>query len=398
MSSRQRRTGLSREAALASLACCFSIAAHGAVAQTGQADGVAEPKNADAVRADAHTWPVFRGNPQQTGVAVSPLPDKLDVLWTFEAPDVIVSTAAIAGGKVYVGCDDGHLYALDLASGKQRWTFKTSEAVRSSPTIYRDLVIFGDGAAVLHAVAAASGEERWSFKTDGEIISATNVVGERAVFGSYDGFVYCVNPADGKLLWKFETAGRVHGTPAIAEGRVIAAGCDEYLHVLDIEDGKSVSKVSMAGVSGASAAVLGSAAFVGTMGNTVLGMDWKSSRIMWTHTDADREFPYMSSCAVTDGHVVVGGRDKFVRSLDPATGKQRWRFETRGRVETSPVIVGDRVFFASYDGNIYAVELATGKEVWRFDSGSSFSASPAVAEGRMVISTEDGLVYCFGGK
>jgi len=352
----------------------------------------------DAVQADAHTWPVFRGNPQQTGVAVASLPDKLEVVWTFDAPDVIVSTAAIARGTVYVGCDDAHLYALDLRSGKPKWTFAASESVRASPTVYRDLVLFGDGAGVVHAVGAERGDSRWTFKTDGEIISSVNVAGERAVFGSYDGFIYCLNPADGRPLWKFETAGRVHGTPAVADGRVIAAGCDEYLHVLDLADGKPLSKVSMASVSGASAAVSGARAFVGTMGNTVLGIDWKSSRVAWVFKDEEREFPFMSSSAVTDRQVIFGGRDKFVRALDPGSGRQLWRFETKGRVETSPVVAGGRVYVASYDGNVYALDAAAGREVWRFESGSSFSASPAVADGRMVISTEDGRVYCFGAR
>ena len=75
-------------------------------------------------------------------------------------------------------------------------------------------------------------------------------------------------------MWKFETGGRVHGTPGISKGHVLAAGCDEFLHVLRLADGKSVTKVSMSSVSGASAAIEGSLAFVGTYGGHILGIDW----------------------------------------------------------------------------------------------------------------------------
>src|SRR6266851_3879083 len=63
-------------------------------------------------------WPIFRGNSLQTGMAGSPLPDKLVVRWKFKAKDAIEGTAAIVNGIVYIGSMDGNLYALDLATGK----------------------------------------------------------------------------------------------------------------------------------------------------------------------------------------------------------------------------------------------------------------------------------------
>ena len=257
-------------------------------------------------------------------------------------------------------------------------------------------VYVGDDDGVLHAVDARTGKGQWTFQTDDQIISSVNHAADRLLFGSYDGFVYCVSRKSGKLLWKFETQGRVHGTPGIADGHVIAAGCDEFIHVLRLDDGRPVTKISMSSVSGASTATRGNSAYVGTYGGTMLGIDWKTSRVVWSFADADREFPIMSSAAVTDSRVIVGGRDKRVRSLDRKTGKQQWVFVTKGRVDSSPVVVGDRVFFGSSDGNLYALDMETGKETWRFEAGGPISASPAVADGRLVIGNEDGMIYCFG--
>ncbi len=46
----------------------------------------------------ADDWPQFRGNPQLTGVAAAALPATLKLLWTYEAGDVIESSAAIVSG------------------------------------------------------------------------------------------------------------------------------------------------------------------------------------------------------------------------------------------------------------------------------------------------------------
>ena len=136
--------------------------------------------------------------------------------------------------------------------------------------------------------------------------------------------------------------------------------------------------------------------YAGTYSHKTLGIDWKSGKIVWTYADPDREFPIMSSAAVTPEAIFVGGRDKRLRSISTKKGELLWSFVTRGRVDSSPVVVGDRVFVASADGTLYAVERATGKERWRFETGAPISASPAVAAGRLVIGNEDGMVYCFG--
>ena len=349
-------------------------------------------------RPGVRDWPMFRGGPQLAGVAYGKLPEKLRVRWKFATQEPITSSAAIAGGRVHVGGDDGYLYALDLASGRLVWKYHAKEMIRSSPTVVDDLVIFGDDIGIMHAVAAKTGELRWKFEAEDQIISSANHEGDRIVFGSYDGNVYCLSVRNGRLLWKFETEGRVHGTPGISEGHVVVAGCDEYLHVIGLVDGKGIAKVSMASVSGASAAIRGSRAFVGTYGSHVLGIDWRASKVAWRFKDPEREFPYMSSAAVTESAVVVGGRDKRLRALDPETGSVLWTFVTKGRVESSPVVVGDRVFFGSLDGILYAVDIATGKERWRFETGAPISASPAVARESLVISDEDGVVYCFGAE
>ena len=50
-------------------------------------------------------WVQFRGNPQLTGVTSANPAKTLRVAWTYEAGDAVESSAAIAGGSVYVGAE-----------------------------------------------------------------------------------------------------------------------------------------------------------------------------------------------------------------------------------------------------------------------------------------------------
>ena len=66
----------------------------------------------------AEGWTSFRNGPQQLGIADAPLPENLELLWEHPAPDGVTGTAAIAGGRTYVGTIGGRLLCLELRTGK----------------------------------------------------------------------------------------------------------------------------------------------------------------------------------------------------------------------------------------------------------------------------------------
>lgn len=345
----------------------------------------------------AADWPVFRGNPLQTGVATSSLPDRLAILWQVKTRDGVESTAAIVDDTVFVGSLGGTLHALELATGKEKWVYKAGPI--KAPVSVRDgLVYVGDEDGLFHCVAAATGQKRWAFETGGEISSGANFVGDLVLFGSGDEHLYCLTK-DGKERWKFRVpGGPVMATPAVVQNRTFVAGCDSALHVIDVENGKELAQVDLGGQVGATAAVAGEQLYVGTMSSEVFALNWTKPDVAWKFEAQERKQPFYSSPAVTEKLVVVGSRDKRVYGLDRKTGKEAWSFATRGRVDSSPVVVGNRVLVGSMDKHLYVLDLAQGTEVQRVQLADAVVASPAVAGGRVVIGAGDGTVYCLGAK
>ncbi len=349
-------------------------------------------------------WSMFRGGPDHTGVYEGTVPKKLEVVWEFEAGEAVDVSPSISDGRVYAAAFEGDFFCVDLDTGTKIWSRSWPQEddyqvpVTSSPCVMRGKVYFGDEDGLFRALDAKTGADVFTFESGGEIISSPIVVGDRVLFGSYDGYLYCLHPDTGKLLWKFETDGKVHGTPGAVADRVMVAGCDEHLRVVHLDTGKEIDAIPLGSPSGSSAAILGNRVFAGTYGNEVVGADWKEGTILWRYEHPQRQFPFVSSAAITKDRVVIGGRDKMLHCLDSSTGKSVWTFRTRARVESSPVLVGDRVFFGSYDGKFYELSLETGKETWSFDTGSSIHSSPAIAEGKIVFGSGDGFLYCLGAK
>jgi outer membrane protein assembly factor BamB len=343
-------------------------------------------------------WSIFRGNPRLTGVVPGHFPDQPDLLWTFAAEDEIVSAATMAGQAVFFGSIDGYLYALDLNSGKLKWKYKATDEIQSSPSVSKNVVYFGDQMGVFHAVNAKSGKKKWTFETDAEIISSANFFKDRVIFGSYDQFLYCLSAKDGSLIWKFETEQYVHATPALYKRDVMISGCDGFFRVIDVDTGKEKHNVYLGSQAAASAAILDDRAYLGTFGNQVLCIDLKDPGICWEYEHPRRHFPFYASAAVTKELVLVAGRDKMLHALNPETGEALWIFSARSKIDSSPIIAGDRAFFAAMSGEIYALSLATGETLWEYDTGSGIEASPSMAAGKLVIGSLDGVLYCFGEK
>jgi outer membrane protein assembly factor BamB len=345
----------------------------------------------------AADWPLFRGNPLQTGVASSTLPADLVVRWKFKTKDSIEAAVAIAAGVVYAGSFDEHLYALDLATGQEKWKVKLG-AIRVAPSYKDGSVYVGTEDGLFFRLDAATGKTLWKFDTDSEITSSANFVGDRVLFGASNSILYCLD-AGGKMVWKFRIeGGPVNGSPTVVGKRTFVGGCDSKLHVIDVDKGTEVAAVDLGGQTGATAAVAGDQVFIGTMqpGN-VQAVNWKKAEIQWVF-EPKRSGEFYSSPAVTDRLVIVGNRDRHVYALDRKKGEAVWEFPTQKRVDGSPVVVGDRVFVGSSDGNLYVLDVAKGKELRKFELGRSVVASPAVAEGCLVIGTTDGMLYCLGKK
>jgi outer membrane protein assembly factor BamB len=341
-------------------------------------------------------WPLFRGNAEQTGIAAgSTLPDPLVIRWKIKLKDSVEGTAAIVGDTVYVGSLDEHLYALNLADGKEKWKYKAGP-IKAPPSVKDGAVYVGDEEGMFHCVDAKTGGKRWTFETGGEITSGANFAGDHILFGGWDSTLYCLTK-DGKLAWKFKTEGPVNGAPAIAGNRTFVAGCDSHLHVIDIKAGKELAKIDLGGQAGATAAIAGNMLYVGTMSNQVLAVDLKKNDIAWAF-EPQRSQPFYGSAAVTDKLVIVGCRNKLLHALERTKGTEVWKFPTMGRVDSSPVVVGKRVFVGSTDGNLYVIDLDKGRELKRFGLGRSITASPAVAHNCLVIGTSNGFVVCLGKK
>ncbi|MEZ6052523.1 MAG: PQQ-binding-like beta-propeller repeat protein [Planctomycetaceae bacterium] len=359
---------------------------------------------------DLEGWTSFRNGPQQLGIAHTTLPDELELLWEYEAPDGVTASPAISQGRVYAGIVGGNVFCLDLKTGELIWSYRSIESAdpdefapgfQAPVTITDELVLCGDEDGVMHAIDRETGDKRWVFPTGGEVVGGMTIVGEHGIFGSHGGKLYRLNLSDGSVVWEFETRGPVNASPTVGENFTFVTGCDQpIMRVVDIGSGEQHSEVPLDGLLIATPALVGDVLYFGTDSGTVYAIDWQAKQTVWSYTDPNRQFEIRSSPAVIDDLVIIGSRDKHVHAINRLSGEEVWSFATRAGIDCSPVVCGDRVYFGSRDKNVYGLTIADGQEVWKQNVRQSITASPAVGEGHLVIGTDesDGRILCFGAS
>jgi outer membrane protein assembly factor BamB len=115
-------------------------------------------------------------------------------VYTINSGDRLSSSPAFAQGIVVHGCEDGYVYALDAATGKQKWVFGTQGRIYSSPTIVAGVVYVGSNDGNLYAIDLNTGAERWRFLAGDPITASVTTAAGLIVFGSQRGEVFAIQP------------------------------------------------------------------------------------------------------------------------------------------------------------------------------------------------------------
>ena len=74
----------------------------------------------------------------------------------------------------------------------------------------------------------------------------------------------------------------------------------------------------------------------------------------------------------------------------PTLASIRWKFASKGKVISTPAVVGGIVYVGSSDHAVYALDAATGALRWRYVTGGGVESSPAVANGFVFVVSRDG--------
>lgn len=115
------------------------------------------------------------------------------IAWRYEHPQrkfPFYSSAAVTSTRIVLGGRDKLVHGLTL-DGKAAWTFTTRARVESSPAIAGGRVFIGSNDGRFYVLNVNTGGKLWEFNAGAPLSASPAIANGRIVIGSQDGRLYC---------------------------------------------------------------------------------------------------------------------------------------------------------------------------------------------------------------
>jgi outer membrane protein assembly factor BamB len=73
-----------------------------------------------------------------------------------------------------------------------------------------------------------------------------------------------------------------------------------------------------------------------------------------------------------------------------------WRYEKQVPEISSPIVVGDEIYFVSSLGVLTCLDANSGRPLWQERLGGNFAASPIAADGKLYFTSQEGVTTVLG--
>ncbi|WP_295803250.1 outer membrane protein assembly factor BamB [uncultured Microbulbifer sp.] len=232
------------------------------------------------------------------------------------------------------------------------------------------------------------------------------IIDGKVVAANSDGDVFAFERATGKRFWKVDLDQSISGGVGVGQGLAVVADYRGRIVALNLEDGSQRWTTQLSGEVVATPAVGAGMVVVQTVDGKLLGLDAATGEQRWRHNTA---LPVLTlrgtSSPVISGGVVFAGLDngKLV-ALGATDGVTRWEqrvaipqgsaeLERVVDIDGAPVVRGELVFAASYQGRVVALSREDGRGLWARDASTNHNV--AVGAGLVFLSGADGSVHAY---
>jgi outer membrane protein assembly factor BamB len=129
--------------------------------------------------------------------------------------------------------------------------------------------------------------------------------------------------------------------------------------------------------------------YVNTFAGKTVALNSYNGHVIWQRRGGKKP----STPAIAGPRLIVTSHDGTVTAYNRFNGRQLWRLKINAKVESSPVAVQRLVYFGATDGRLFAVYVRTGNIKWAYDTGGRINSSPSILGNRIFVSTYAGSIW-----
>lgn len=331
----------------------------------------------------------FQADAANTGVYnVKALRDPKGIQWEREIETVNgISGAVYYDDTIYIaeGIFSSFISAYDVETGKQKWSFELEGSVMTYPVVNNKFVYIGTDDGYLYAINRLNGRVIWENQLEDSYFSSMVVYADYLIWSSESGNVMVFNAKNGNLLWEQEIDINIYATPAIGNNLIYFVDSDSDFEML--ENGKCIALSLITGeeiwstgtdTDFFAAPILGEdALYLMSVGNTLYSLNPLTGKENWK-----REQPGMSlASGVLYNDLLVYSSfnedfmvsdledfDSVVVAYSTVDGSIVWEKEHTG-VSMLPLVAAENVLYLVTFGEkvVYGINIENGEEIFKID-------------------------------
>jgi outer membrane protein assembly factor BamB len=203
-----------------------------------------------------------------------------------------------------------------------------------------------------------------------------------------------------RLLWHFTERPLLEFPPIYVDDRLYFVNNSGTAYALNANTGKVLWERSLGRLNASAPAYARHRLYiVNLVPGHIVKLNARTGRIIWKRSLPNRA---ESSPLVIGNTVYFGCEDNHLYALSTRNGNVRWSTELAGPVKSAPAYRGGVLYVGDYGGEMNAVYAKTGRIKWQsgslgpgFGGTGEFYSTPAVAFGRVYAGNNDDRVYSF---
>ena len=354
------------------------------------------PKKA---KPDDFVWPTYGLTNRRTRYLDAKVKPPYRRIWTLRGDGLLEYTPVLAKGTLYHVRNSGMAEAFDAATGRFRWRRDLGALNASSPTYAKNRLFVSllDPQRIV-ALSAKTGRVLWKRELPSRSESSPVVIDGIVYFGSEDGTVYALRAKNGARRWTFQTADAVYGV-SYANGRLFFGDKSGKVTAVNARSGKLIwqqqtngAAFGGGGIFYSTPAVAFGRVYIGNADSKVYSFSARDGSLAWTYSTGHYVYggPAVADIPGLGPTVYIGSYDQTFYALDARNGELRWSHDSPGEISGAATIVGDIVYFSSFDGGTTGLGVKTGKVRFRWPDGRY---TPVISDGRRIYLTGYAQVY-----
>jgi outer membrane protein assembly factor BamB len=246
------------------------------------------------------------------------------LVWRHSTPHgKMAASPAVWRNQLIVHGMDGHVWALDRATGRLRWHRTIGSPIESSPVVVHGVDYFGTWSGRLYALDVRTHRLRWSRWLGAKTTSSVAVAGRSVYVGDYGGRVWALSARTGRTRWVRSVGGRVYGTPAVSHRRLFVPSSDGGSLTAFSTGGRYLWSVHTGSYVYSSPAVWGGRVFFGSYNGVFYCVSARSGHVLW---EVGLGGPISGAAVVVDGVAYAGSFAHRIVGVDARRGRVLLRF------------------------------------------------------------------------